>query len=226
MRATLLFFVLLFLTSTDVDYEKKYGSDYKTAVKFMTDNTAKFKKVCDDHKVDIKICKAIVFPELIRYSYLSDLFETVALEWVYVNGGSKAADFSIGNFQMKPSFVENMEVYVSAHGALKEYEYITKYDSGSSVRAQRIVRMKNVDWQIKYVACFYDLCGDKFKTEKFNTDDEKVKFYATAYNSGYNQTAESIKKKFKNKYFPYGPGKEVEQYPYCDVSLFYFKKMK
>jgi hypothetical protein len=192
----------------------------------MTDNTAKFKKVCDEHKADIKICKAIVFPELIRYSYLSDLFETAALEWVYVNGGSTVADFSIGQFQMKPSFIENMEDYVSAHGAMKEYDYITTYDSGSSERAQRITRMKSVDWQIKYVACFYDLCSDKFKAEKFATDEEKLKFFSTAYNSGFNQTAESIKKKFKNKYFPYGAGKDVDQHPYCDVAIYYFKQLK
>lgn len=226
MKTITIFFVLLFYnTPADVDFEKKYGSDYKTAVKFLSDNSSKFKKVCGDHKVDEDICKAIVFPELIRYSYLSDLFETVALEWVYVNGGSKAADFSIGNFQMKPSFVETIEEYVSTHSALKEYQYITKYDSGSSVRGQRIERMKSVDWQIKYVACFYDLCGEKFKSETFKTDADKVKFYSTAYNSGYNQTAESVKKKFKNKYFPYGPGKEVEQYPYCDVAVYYFNSL-
>lgn len=226
MKAFILFFALSFLNNVQVDFEKKFGSDYKQAEEFISHNQSKFKKICSDHKVNEKICKAIIFPELIRFSYLSDLFETVALEWVYVNGGSKAADFSIGNFQMKPSFVESMEEYVSAHGALKEYEYITRYDSGSSVRAQRIERMKNIDWQIKYVSCFYEICNEKFKAETFETDEDKVKFYSTAYNSGFNQSAESVKKKFKNKYFPYGPGKDIEQYPYCDVSVFYFKKLK
>lgn len=224
MKSTLFFLAYIFLSNADVDFEKKYGNDYKSAVQFLSSNQAKFKKVCDEHKVNEKICKAIVFPELIRYSYLSDLFETVALEWVYVNGGSKAADFSIGHFQMKPSFVESLEEYVSAHGALKEYDYITKYDSGSSVRAQRVIRMRSVDWQIKYATCFYKVCADKFRAEKFNSDEEKVKFFSTAYNSGFHQSAESIKQKFKNKYFPYGPGKDIEQYAYCDISVYYFRK--
>lgn len=202
-----------------------YGSDYSSAVRFMSNNNEKFKKICEENKTNLKICKAIVFPELIRYSYLSDLFETVALEMVYVNGGSKAADFSIGNFQMKPSFIEKMEEYVTSHSALRKYVSIIKYDSGSSVRAQRLARMKNLDWQIKYVCCFYDLCANKFSSEKFSKDADKVKFYSTAYNTGFNQTAEDIKKKFKNKFFPYGTGKpNVEQHPYCEVAVYYFNK--
>lgn len=216
-----------FAGSTGNDYEKIFGTDYSSAVGKMKQFDATFKKVCQEKKSNSKICKAIVFPELIRYSYLSDLFETAALEWAYVNGGSKAADFSIGHFQMKPSFVEKMEEYVKTHTtAMKVYDEITKYDSGSSVKSQRISRLKDVQWQVKYISCFYALCMEKFKSEIFKTDAEKVKFYSTAYNTGFNQTAEEIKKKFKNKFFPYGPKyADVEQYPYCDVAVYYFNKL-
>lgn len=58
---------------------------------------------------------AIVSPELIRWTAFKDFFETTALELLYVKKGKTYADFSIGHFQIKPSFVEQLEAYVSQH---------------------------------------------------------------------------------------------------------------
>ncbi len=55
---------------------------------------------------------SIVLPELIRWNALQDIMETTALELLYVEKGKDGADFSIGYFQMKPSFIENLENYV------------------------------------------------------------------------------------------------------------------
>ena len=62
---------------------------------------------------------AILFPELIRYSVYKDFFETQALELLYIDYGKKTADFSIGRFQMKPSFAEAVEAYILAHEQLQ-----------------------------------------------------------------------------------------------------------
>ena len=49
---------------------------------------------------------AVVFPELIRYSALRDKIEITLLKSLYIYKGDDYADFSIGQFQMKPSFAE------------------------------------------------------------------------------------------------------------------------
>ena len=56
---------------------------------------------------------AIFFPELIRYSFIRDLLETTALEYLYIENGKNYADFSIGRMQMKPSFIEIFSSMVS-----------------------------------------------------------------------------------------------------------------
>ena len=52
---------------------------------------------------------AIVFPELIRYSKLQDVIESNDLKVLYVQFGDTYSNFSIGRFQMKPSFCEQLE---------------------------------------------------------------------------------------------------------------------
>ena len=56
-----------------------------------------------------ELAVAVVFPELVRYSALMDFMETTAVKALYQQKGVKGADFSIGRFQMKPSFVEDLE---------------------------------------------------------------------------------------------------------------------
>ena len=56
---------------------------------------------------------AIAFPEILRYNAFSDLIETTSNRLLYINGGRTASDFSIGLFQMRPSFVEDLENYVA-----------------------------------------------------------------------------------------------------------------
>ena len=60
---------------------------------------------------------AIVYPELLRYNYIQDFIETSGLELIYMRYGAKTADFSIGHFQMKPSFAEHIEKYIEKNAA-------------------------------------------------------------------------------------------------------------
>jgi len=52
---------------------------------------------------------AIVFPEMLRYNENLEEIETQLLKSLYVRFGNRYADFSIGYFQMKPSFAEKIE---------------------------------------------------------------------------------------------------------------------
>ncbi len=94
-----------FSFSPTINYKAHYSEDYENAVQFLKDNKNIFNKASRTYGIEEKALKAVVFPELMRYNLLQNLIETEALELLYIQAGSKQIDFSIGNFQMKPSFV-------------------------------------------------------------------------------------------------------------------------
>lgn len=204
-------------------YKDIFNVDYQRAVEYNFKNKKLYINYAKKYNLDANELKTIVFPELIRYSYFKDLMETKALEQLYVQGGSKSADFSIGHFQMKPSFVEELEASVSSNSLLKiKYACVVNYNSGSKIFAERIERLKNEEWQFIYLCCFVDICLIKFPTLNKIDKEERIKFLCTAYNSGYNHNEEKILSLSKEKYFPYGPRFKAQQYAYADVALDYY----
>ena len=85
--------------------------------------------------VDPQIAEAVVWPEMERYSRLQDLMETTANYGTYITTGG-GPDFSIGLFQMKPSFVEEMEKAWMRSGLAREYELW--FDTADNATARRI----------------------------------------------------------------------------------------
>lgn len=62
---------------------------------------------------DARVVYSIVAPEIIRYVQIKDFFEVKSLEIGYVNNKVKnLSNFSIGYFQMKPQFIEQLEDYL------------------------------------------------------------------------------------------------------------------
>ena len=59
---------------------------------------------------------AVVYPELLRYSPAQDVIEVEVNRRLYAlhNLGGVRTDFSMGLFQMKPSFAERIEGYYRA----------------------------------------------------------------------------------------------------------------
>jgi hypothetical protein len=205
-------------------YQEAFGEDYTKALEFQKKHKAHFEMVSRRFKTEARFLKSIIFPELIRYSYFRNMFETETLEWLYVSGGSKSADFSIGHFQMKPSFVEELEACVSSVESLREeYSFITLYESGSSLRSQRLERLKDLSWQLVYLACFFEVAEQRFIAEKFSSDDEKLRFYCAAYNAGFTNDAATIRIRMKQKTFPYGAAYGTEQHSYSDIAVDYYQ---
>ena len=71
--------------------------------------------------VDPLLAEAVVWPETVRYRKLQDLMETAANYGSYITTG-KGPDYSIGIFQMKPSFVEDLEKAWMRSGLARQYE--------------------------------------------------------------------------------------------------------
>jgi hypothetical protein len=177
---------------------------------------------------DKTIIGAIVFPELVRYSKFRDFLETVLLEQLYTDGGTEAANFSIGMFQIKPSFVEHLENSVKSDTNLAIYNFISEYDSDNikEIRKKRLDRIKTINWQMFYLNCFYSMMEMKFSDEIFRTTEEKVRFYATAYNHGYNCSASEIRKWQNIKTFPHGYKSKKKNYSYADISAYFYQQIK
>jgi hypothetical protein len=114
------------------------------------------------------ICLAVIYPETTRYNDYSDLFETKMLEILYIKHGKEKVDFSIGVYQMKPSFFEKVEEFQRKY-KIKEYNF-TKYPwyfSAKDQRKERLSRMKSKQWQLTYAQLYIEIAEIKFKSQGF-----------------------------------------------------------
>jgi len=227
------YIILLFVFFTfqkEKDYEKIFGENYKNAVNFIVSQKKEIERVCEMYEIDKSLFTAIFFPEVIRYSLLSDYFETAFLESVYINFGKKYADFSIGRMQMKPSFVEKIEAYLqnNPHAfAPREFEVFYNFTSVKGIinRKIRIERLKTFAWQLHYLACFVKIVNHKFNNFlKDKSLEEQVVFISTAYNHGFDCSYEEVMRWTESKIFPYGHSVSNKQYAYSQVSVFFYKQ--
>lgn len=168
---------------------------------------------------------SIVFPELIRWSAFQDFIETTANEVLYVQKGKEAANFSIGHFQMKPSFVEQLEEYVATHEALTTFNYVViKGKAEKECRKERIERLKQFAWQLRYAHVYWLVAKDKFKNRTFKSPKERIRLFATAYNYGFFRPESDIEAWQKKKAFPFGAQYNGEQVAYADLAIEFYEK--
>lgn len=130
------------------------------------------------------VAEAIVFPEMLRYSIWQDQLETSAVKGTYVSMGSQGFDFSIGRFQMKPSFVERLERRWMMSAFPSQYEAYFDTDNTRMARRVRLSRIEDEIWQCVYVAMFIKLTYTDYQGLADLPIDEQVQLLATAYNRG------------------------------------------
>ncbi len=211
-------------SNSKIDYPSIFSEDYKFANKLLAKHSEKIKKKATYYHHNVKFSTSIVFPELLRYSIFRDFFETKTLELLYTEAGSSKVDFSIGYFQMKPSFVEHLEQDILTNERLKQtYSklLINKKLSITKQRKTRLQRLKSIDWQLNYLHAFIAICNVKFSTINFKNTTEKLNFFATAYNCGYRKKTTEIIQKSTQSHFPYGIRYKGTQYSYCAISNYY-----
>ncbi len=222
-------FILVLLVSffniLQNDYRTVFTFDYDWAVKFISENKETFLEKSQKYGSDTAIITSVVFPEIIRFSVFRNYFETKSLELIYVKHGKENADFSIGYFQMKPSFVEKLELYVQLNDSLRnKYGHIIQFknENPEKIRFERLERIKSLDWQIEYLNCFYSIVNQHFSEIKFKSIEEKIRFFASAYNHGFDKPAEEIYKWMNVAIFPYGIKSKAKQYIYSDISVRFY----
>ncbi len=221
------FILLLCVLGTSFSIPGQFDRDITIAIQLLKKEQNTIELVAQRFPCEKAEVLSIVFPELIRYSRFKDFFETKVLEQLYVLKGNAWADFSIGYFQMKPSFVEDLEYHVEhMPGLVSSFQEILDYTvtSEESKRLERIKRLKSFQWQLKYAFCYYFIMQKCYDGLHFENEEAQLKFFATAYNFGFTKPIDEIEAWMYEKAFPYGKKFKTEQFAYCELSTAFYKQ--
>ena len=226
--------ILIFLLFTDLlkpglsqtlNYQDIFGDDWKKATSFEKENRSWMEPVLAKNNISYPLAISIIFPELVRYSALKDKIEITLLKALYINLGDEYADFSIGQFQMKPSFAELIRekaLSVSRDKTEISFKNITDYDDIKDFRKSVVSDLEDPKSQIRYLIAFIKICERNFNTDRKN-EMSAIEFLATAYNFGIDKNEKEIENMIGKKFFNTKLIK-TENYSYADVALFWYKQ--
>jgi hypothetical protein len=208
-----------------LNYPEIFGDDWKKAEQFVADNEKWIRPVLEKYRVDYFEAIAVIFPELVRYSALRDKMEITLLKALYINIGEEYANFSIGHFQMKPSFaVSVINDGMNLTGRKKpQLRDSTGYEDIRSYRAAIVSSLEDIHSQVEYLVIFFKIAGKRFDLKKME-EPSRIRFLATAYNYGFIHTEGEIKDMSARKFYS---AKLVsrEFYSYSDISLYWYNNV-
>lgn len=223
---TLIFLVTGIFLSSLSDNTREFQQQLIEAEAYCRELTPEANRIAAKYDLTAAEILPVVYPECARYSALSNAAEATVLEYYYIEGGTGAADFSVGHFQMKPGFAEALERRLMTDDALVAYREQFLYDATDVhvVRETRLNRLLNQTWQLHYLCLFYNIMlldhGDTY------TDpDERTAFFAAAYNYGFTQDATEIGEWRTTTAFPNGKG-QSGNYNYADLAVELHQKLR
>jgi len=211
--------------SQDIDYQSVFGDDWKKAEAFEKKNRGWMEPLLSRNNISYPLAIAVIFPELVRYSALRDKMEITLLKALYVNLGEDYANFSIGQFQMKPSFAEIIRqqapAVMSRRSGIK-FKSLSEFDNIKDFRKSIVNDLEDPESEFIYLVTFIKICEKIYKTDR-KDEFSRLKFLATVYNYGINKSAEQIENMVDKKFFNIKLFK-TDNYCYADVSLFWYKQ--
>lgn len=208
-----------------LDYAAVFGAKYAAAELFLKTNAWISGALALDPG-EVSLALAVVFPEMIRYSALEDLIQVRALKVLYVQYGEKYADFSVGRFQMKPTFAEQVER--DSNRRLRPEERtaagvpVFPMEDSVTSRRDRVLRLDDPKWQARYLGLFMRIMALKHRSTKFADPVDRLRFYATAYNAGYTNSEKTIRRIMPAKRFHTELFESATKYCYADIAAFFF----
>ena len=229
MKHIVLLWLLLAMSSTTafpVSYPKVFGGDWTDAERYVSEHHEEWKQEFDLFSVDSRVAEAIVFPELIRYSMWKDEIERAAVNGLYVTKGREGADFSIGRFQMKPSFAEEVEQAWNASPLAQEYGFSFNLADNNEARRSRVRRLDTVQGQCRYLAIFIRLQQQRHPQLSQLPLKEQVRILATAYNRSFSASWQSLCKMQHERHFHTDVirTRSTRYYSYADIAVAFFCK--
>ncbi len=176
-------------------------SEWKEAERLADGHRGGWKEVFESLDVDTDECEAVIFPELMRYGRVRDGIEYGVLLAPYIKRGVEGADFSVGMFQMKPSFAEQVEQAWMRSGLRHEYGLYFVLEDSEDVRRKRVERLGDERWQCVYLAVFVRLMMEREPSLLRMTSEERVGILATAYNYSFTAPMEELRRRMEQKTF-------------------------
>jgi hypothetical protein len=217
----------IYVYSQSTDYAKVFESDWEQALKYEKDNRPWIEKALKDNKIPYDYALAVVFPELVRYSALRDKMEITLLKALYINLGEQYANFSIGRFQIKPSFAEFIKTESSSVPKRKLQLRFAQPDDFSNITEYRksiVTDLESDQKEFNYIIAFYKICERNFDLSGMD-ENMKIKFLATAYNYGPDKSQAEIERMIDKKFFNTKIIK-TENFSYAEVALYWFSNYK
>jgi len=228
-RSIILFFLLtLPIGLLGQTYAGKLGSDWSRASERVEERREAWSEVFRSLDVDATECEAIIFPEQLRFSRLQDGMEQAALHGLYVTGGKERANFSIGLFQMKPSFVEQVEAAWMKSPLRHEYRLYFDLKDHREQRRRRLERMQDEQWQCVYLALFVKLLDERLPELAVMEGEERIRLLATAYNMSFTAPLEELQaaKHRQTFHLDLFPSKSTEYYEYAGIAVEWYRNGK
>ena len=182
--------------------------------------------VLQDHTSELPahLLTPVVLPEVARFNGFSNFFETAALEAFYVEDGSGVVDFSIGPFQMKPSFAERIEHRVAAQPLLrKRFPKLASCagKDGTAERQARVDRLSSAQGQLPYLEAMVVLVLQDHPVVHTMCNADQTAFMASAYNGGFERSYAAIEDGVWTRCYPHGTGHEGTQLRYAEAAQWF-----
>lgn len=210
---------------TNPDFGASFGSKATRAAAVLQQQEANFALCAPLCSVSPRFMQAVVFPEVMRYNTLKDGIETESLRTLYVQFGEDYANFSIGLFQMKPSFAETVETKAKqllTDSVYQELQLSYAVTNPETIRQQRVERLQDKEYQLVYLTAFIAICNHLYQHCTFTNETEKLQWYATVYNAGFDKTDAFIAQKIKEGHFYLQQGMPGKKFRYAAVAAWFF----
>ncbi len=202
-----------------------FFSTYSTNTKEATDFIDQHPEILENLSGNMSneeaiMALAIVAPEISQYSTAIDKIQIRSLSISYILYGQ--GNFSIGYFQMKPSFAKTIETIVSNHEELRlQYPQLildtqdeTDKMTQREQRHTRLKRLASLDWQCQYLAAFISIVKKRTENMSFDSDLDRLRYWATLYNGGINLPETQVRALQGRRQFPYFG---IKKFNYADV---------
>lgn len=201
-----------------IDFSAELGNKYFDALDYLRKNTW-MSDTLQQQRIKPAFAYGIVFPGLVKYSALRDVMETGATKMLYVQSGRKYSHYTVGRFQMKPSFAELIERNVTRQ---KIGPYKFNLTNTQKARGERTRRLDSQEWQVRYLILFVRLMDKRFAHIKWKSDEDKVRFYATAFNVGFTRDERTIRRMMSTRSLLRRSKDAKSKYKYGDVALWFY----
>lgn len=225
--------ISLVQAQTASDFRREHLDGWQQAVDYARSESSAWQEIWRGFEVDSLLAEAVVFPEMVRYSKLQDYAETAAVRVRYAAFGSKDCNYSIGRFQMKPSFVEKLEKRWMKSPMAEQYEATFDTTESREARLARIDRMEQDLWQCVYLSMFIRLLYTDYPSLANRSKEQQVRLVATAFNrgcplpgDGKGQIAYLEKRAPLRQFHTYVvAGKSAPHYVYSEIALLRYKEI-